>query len=291
MLGANRSSEIGEISLKSHWLRLQLAAIVCFVIGCLLVISPAQAGYLGGYSGQIFYENFDDFRGDGLIQQPNARQLDSDRWRVTGLSEADGVFGGGYLSGDWTRGAATGSVITGGVYAFQIGSESTENWAIGFQQTAGDLTPGTLTLRVVNATTESVQAIDVGFQVLFRNNANRSSVVSIDYGFNDRVYFGGLGGGWLSDAEAANAAQWVSHSYHQTISGFSLAPSEAFYLRWSFDDFGGNGSRDEIAIDNVSLDFQASASPVPAPSAAGSLLLICGNFLLTRKRFHFSRAR
>lgn len=275
--------------MKSQSVRLHVAALACLAFSCLLVARPAEGGYFSNHSVQSFFEDFNQFRGDGFIQLPSGTQLDSDLWRVSGLSDAEGLFGGAYLSGDWARGAATGSVATGGVYAFQVGAELNENWAIGFQPTASDLTPGAITLRVVNATAETVRSIDIGFQVLFRNNAGRSTALTIDYGFDDLAYFSAFEEGWVSEADPESASEWLSITFHQTVTGFSLLPSEAFYLRWSMDDLGGIGSRDEIAIDDVYLDFSAVSSSVPAPSAVGYLLLMIGSLGRLRNPFGVSR--
>ena len=275
--------------MKSQSVRLHVPALACLAFSCLLVARPAEGGYFSDHSVQSFYEDFNQFRGDGFIQLPGGTQLDSDLWRVSGLSDAEGLFGGAYLSGDWARGAATGAVTTGGVYAFQVGAELNKNWAIGFQSTASDLTPGALTLRVVNSTAETVRSVDIGFQVLFRNNAGRSTALAIDYGFDDLAYLNAFDEGWVSKADPENASEWLSNTFYQTVTGFSLLPSETFYLRWSMDDFGGIGSRDEIAIDDVHLNFSAVSSSVPTPSAVGSLLLIIGSLGWRRNPFGVSR--
>ena len=275
--------------MKSQSVRLHVPALACLAFSCLLVARPAEGGYFSDHSVQSFYEDFNQFRGDGFIQLPGGTQLDSDLWRVSGLSDTEGLFGGAYLSGDWARGAATGAVTTGGVYAFQIGEELNENWAIGFQSTASDLTPGALTLRVVNSTTETVLSIDIGFQVLFRNNAGRSTALTFDYGFDDFTYLNAFEESWVSEADPESASEWLSNTFHQTVTGFSLLPSEALYLRWSMDDFGGIGSRDEIAIDDVRLNFSAVSSSVPTPSAVGFLLLMIGCLGWRRNLFGVSR--
>jgi hypothetical protein len=38
-----------------------------------------------------------------------------------------------------------------------------------------------------------------------------------------------------------------------TISGLAVAPGGYLYLRWSSDDAGGSGSRDECGLDDVQL--------------------------------------
>ena len=134
-----------------------------------------------------------------------------------------------------------------------------------------------------------VLSIDIGFQVLFRNNAGRSTALTFDYGFDDFTYLNAFEESWVSQADPENASEWLSNTFHQTVTGFSLLPSEALYLRWSMDDFGGIGSRDEIAIDDVRLNFSAVSSSVPTPSAVGFLLLIIGSFGRRRNPFGVSR--
>jgi hypothetical protein len=53
--------------------------------------------------------------------------------------------------------------------------------------------------------------------------------------------------------EAATQDGWVERAMSTTISGLAVAPGGYLYLRWSSDDAGGSGSRDECGLDDVQL--------------------------------------
>jgi hypothetical protein len=58
----------------------------------------------------------------------------------------------------------------------------------------------------------------------------------------------------LITAEAADQIpSFTSTTITAVLYGFSIADGESFYLRWTTNDVGGAGSRDEIGIDNLSL--------------------------------------
>ena len=81
---------------------------------------------LRGELALIYEENFGAFQGSGLTPNGVEGTLDSNLWKVTGLSDGDGEFGGTYLpGGDFGRGIKTwGDATTGGVYAFKPSTDT-----------------------------------------------------------------------------------------------------------------------------------------------------------------------
>ena len=232
--------------------------IVCFQI--VSTTSRVNGGLLITSFESELVSDFEHFRGEGLQAEPTEGQLDSDYWRITGLSDGSGVFGGSYNTGDWARGLALQPVVTGGIYGFSVGEV---DWALGFQPTSGDMTPGTVTLHLKNGTPTIVNRVTIGFDLLFRNDASRSTRVSLSYGLDDHHYQSSKSGAWDSMGLSDTAFDWKRFQHTETLTHFELHPLDSFYFRWSLSDALGHGSRDEVALDNVKIQFERSSEVVP----------------------------
>jgi hypothetical protein len=214
------------------------------------------------------------FAGAGFQATPTTGQLDSDAWAMTGWSDGDLAFGGTRTtaSTDYTRGTSPGAVTTGGVYAFDVDPSATVNRALGFQPGGGDWAPGTVTLKLVNNTGSVLSALDIAYTVYINNDQGRSSSFNFSYSADNATYTS-VPSLDLTSPTTLDALGFVANQRSTTISGLNIAPGDSFYLRWSSADVSGSGSRDEFALDDISV------TPVPEPStyAAGILavLVVC----------------
>lgn len=240
-----------------------------------LFISALDTDHPIGFEATVPGVNNGNFAGSGFTATPATGQLDSDAWAIAGLSDGGLVFGGTQTSGDFARGSSDGGVTTGGLYAFDV--DGAGNLALGVQATDSDFTPGTITLRVGNATGVAVTAVAFGFDVWNLNDQNRSTAVAVAYSTDGTSYIN-LPLLALETRAALDApASWNSDRKADTVTGLSVADNGSFYLRWTFDDKNGSGSRDEVALDNITVSF------VPEPGSGGILGL--GALLLgTRRR-------
>jgi hypothetical protein len=228
--------------LKAAWLRTAVF-VVMIVLGVLLTSGTAVA--------QVTPMTFDGFTGLGFSPTPTAGQLDSNLWRVTGLSDGTGTFGGTHTSGDFARGTSEGGVSTGGVYAFtNVGASG--NTILGVQPTADDFTPGTFTLRIQNTTGNVISDVYIAYQIWYRNDQGRSNSLNFQYSLDDSAYTS-VGDFDFTTPAGADALGWQSVSRSQTFTGINLANNAFLYLRWIGDDVGGSGSRDEYGIDNIEV--------------------------------------
>jgi hypothetical protein len=217
--------------------------------------------------------NFTGFTGAGFTPTPTASQLDSDTWRVTGLSDGAGTFGGDHTTGDFARGASTGGVGTGGVYAFTV---SASNPALGVQPIDTDFTPGTMTLRIQNTTGGTVPSWNLSYALYVLNDQGRSNSMAWAWSTDDSSYT--QLSTYTSTAAADGSPAWSNvQSPSSTGVNASVANNGFLYLRWTGDDVGGAGSRDEFAIDDISV----TAVPEPTAAVLGSLGLLG---LLRRRR-------
>lgn len=205
------------------------------------------------------------YAGAGFESVPTVGQLNSNAWATTGMSDGALVFGGSRSLGDNARGASTGGVSSGGFYAFEV---STGNFAFGIQPGGSDFTPGTLTLRATNSTGTDADSMKIEYTLYFNNNEARSCNFDLSISTDSTVYTAVTTLNDTSDL-AADALGFVAINKSITVSA-SVANGGRLFLRWSSDDIAGSGSRDEIAIDNISITpIVAAAAPLSA-SAVGT---------------------
>lgn len=218
--------------------------------------------------------DFTGFAGDGFSSTPSVGQLDSDTWRVTGLSDGLGTFGGTHATGDFSRGSSSGGESTGGIYAFNVGAG---NVALGVQPGGSDFTPGAFTLAVENNTGVSVSDWSISYDVLVNNDQARGNSFDFSYSFDDSTYTT-VSDLDLTSATASDSLGFQANPKATSITTAPIADGQLLYLRWTGDDVSGGGSRDEFALDNVSV------TAVQAIPEAGSVLfgtLVCGIMGLT----------
>lgn len=213
----------------------------------------------------LFSEDFETFTGAGFAPNPSAGQLDSDVWRVTGLQDAPNFnFGDTQVGNDLALGLdADGGVTKGGIYAFDFTDPTNalpDSILLGVQPTANDFTPGAIELKIENTTSVTLDTVLVDFDIYTNNDQGRGSAYSFSYSTDGINFFPPSNVFLFSEpADSLGLRQFVQIS-DVTLKNLDLDPGEALYLRWSGDDNGGSGFRDEFAIDNVKVTYE-----VPQP--------------------------
>lgn len=192
--------------------------------------------------------NEDVFVGTGFMSIPVAGQLDADGWEITGISDGDKDFGVEDTDGDCARGASTGGESSGGVYAFQYNGTT----MLGVQASGTDFTPGAITLKVDNNTGVTVNSFDVEYNVYMLNDQNRSSSISLSWSLDNVTFIEGDGNMFSTIAVLEDPTDWID--YHRIIrSNLTVLDGESIYIRWTYDDKGGENSRDELAFDDITI--------------------------------------
>lgn len=211
----------------------------------------------------IFSTDFDDFRGLGFAPEPVAGQLDSDVFRVLGMSDGNGSFGGTHTTGDFARGSdVDGGVSTGGVYAFEVGAASGD-FNLGFQPGGSDVTPGSLDIVITNSGSDT-NTFDISYNIEFNNNEGRANSLTLEYSTDGGATFVQVSAFDFTTPEAADANGFTSVARSGTVTlDTTISNGGSFILRFATDDVSGSGSRDEIAIDDISV---ITAAPVAAAS-------------------------
>lgn len=206
----------------------------------------------------IFTETFDNYTGAGLA--PAATQttqstgtLNSNVWLITGMSDAQPGYGGTVGTGDYGRGNITTNPTTGGVYAATVGSGK----GMAFQPTGTDFTEGAnshVTLRLANTSGAAWTGITVNFDWIYRNNEARSDTMNFSWS-TDGTNFTTISAAQLVTALVADSTTFTSVTNSAlALTGASVANNGFLYLRWAHTAASGSGSRDEIGIDNVSVN-------------------------------------
>jgi hypothetical protein len=233
----------------------------------LLVGPNVFAGVLVTSLGSPVQIGLDGFLGSGFVSSPMPGQLDSDHWRITGLSDGAGVFGGSHSTGDFARGKSPGGVTSGGVHGFDVESGDGVNLALGFQPITSDLTPGEVTLRIINGTGQTADRLDLAYRLYVRNDENRSSSFRFAYSLDDVSYHSLTDLDAVSEALADLTPAWIAIPRMATLQGLSLPAGAPLFLQWQLDDRSGTGGRDEWALDDIDVRLDRSLHTVPEPAS------------------------
>lgn len=205
------------------------------------------------------------YAGGGFTPAPATGQLNSEAWAVSGFSDGTLAFGGSLTTGDHARGYNSTGVTTGGLYSFGI---APPNRTFGIQPTGTDFTPGSFTLKVVNATGQDADSIRIAYTLYVRNNGARGNYVNPLYSLDDINYTGLPSLNYTSPA-AITGLDWLPIN-RDTVIAVNWPDSGAFYLRWTGGDVSGGGDRDEFAWDDISITAIAGINTIATGPVAGS---------------------
>ena len=200
--------------------------------------------------------DFAGYDGSGFDPAPAPGQLDSDTWSAEGFSDGALPFGGSSTGGDFGRGITDGTgVISGGIYAYDDNLDR----ALWVQPTTTDFTPGSVTLKVNNATGGTVNQLVISYDQLVLNDQDRANRFSFSYSLDGGTYVA-VSALEVVSAEAPDSSLTVVN-LSETLSGLGIADGADIFLRWEGDDVSGFGSRDEFGIDNITVEALGGIGP------------------------------
>lgn len=226
-----------------------LAAMAC--------ISLAMGQIMINAFDVSYTEDFTGFTGAGIAYPPFPGQLFSGTWSVTGFSDGDVPFEGTGSTGDFARGVTTGGVSTGGLYAFDDGS----NQIAWIQPTTTDFNPGSMIMRMINNTGSEINELDVAYTVYCLNDQDRASNFDFSYSYDNTTFFDVPSLDYVSP-EGMDGMTYTNPR-STNITGLSIGNGDYFYIRWTSADVSGSGSRDEFGLDDISVE---APTVVPTPS-------------------------
>lgn len=191
---------------------------------------------------------FNDYRGAGFSPTPSAQQLNSNNIIADGFS-GNLNYGGTATSGDFARGQAPGGVGTGGIYAFEVAGG---DFALGVQPGGSDFTPGYFEIRGTNNTGNNITSLTINYDIYVFNDQDRTNSLNFSYSKDGSTFTDVTDLDFASPGTQDAVPVWVKTSQSATIY-VDLRDGENLYLRFTGDDISGSGSRDQFAIDNISV--------------------------------------
>lgn len=245
-------------------------AVQCF---CQLQINAVGANYQITFDATLAGVSNGVYAGTGFAPNPAPGQLDSDAWKITRISNAAGVqtttnYGDTNTGGDFALGIASVPVSTGGIYAFS--GTGLSGLAMGFQP-SNDAFSGTLgssvELRCVNNTGQTLTNVLLSYRLYVRNDEDRSSLVKVSINQDFFAPYTNLTKLDLPTLDVASplaptGTGWTLNFKTFTASGLCVRPGEYFYVTWTIIDNGGSNSRDEFALDFISVRATAGTPDI-----------------------------
>ena len=271
----------------------QLLTVVGVGIAVLAHADLTNAATVTAAAPSVTFD-FTGFTGAGFSPTPTAGQLNTNTFAVTGFSDGNVNFGGsGASATDFGRGASTGGVTTGGVYAFIVSS----NPFVGFQPGGSDFAPGAFFVNIQNAGSSAITDFSISYDIKVLNDQGRSSTFNFAYAVGTVNTTPGSGtapgsltytpvGGldYTTPVASTSPASFVTVPRSTSIVGLTIPVGQSVVLRFDSDDAAGSGSRDEIGVDNIVFGATFAGTPVPEPLAATAGLLLLGGVLLPRRK-------
>lgn len=244
-----------------------MSSIPRFKLAVTTIVFVISSSSFPSLASVVFSENFNAFTGSGLTASPAAGQLDSDIWRLTGLSDGDSTFGGSHTSGDFARDSGTpsaGGESSGGIYAFDTGGGDI---ILGAQPTGGDFTPGGIEIRLTNSAGSPITSLTISYDFKVFNNENRASSMDVLLDTNDDGTCETATTSLSATTPAAedSSPSWQTTNLSATVNSLNIADGQAYRLCFTSDDDSGSGSRDEFGIDNISVEDNLGGDAI-APS-------------------------
>lgn len=242
-------------------------------------ISSLDFGNLISFDKTVSGVNNGAFTGSGLNASPSLGQLDSDAWLIEGMSDGNTTFSGSYSTGDFANGQSSGQSSSGGLYAFEV---SSKNYALGVQPIGSDFNPGAIILKVVNTTGSAITALNIFYKIYVYNDQDRSNSFNFSYSLNNSSFINLTDLNFASTEVADVSPQWKTYGKVVTLNSLNIANNNAIYLKWFGEDISGSGSRDEFALDDITLVANPSTNNT---SIKGNFenLTISGNTQLNGK--------
>ncbi len=249
--------------MKHKYSFLLFTCIMLMLPACLwsqLSVSSTNTNVIISFDATLSNVNSGAFTGAGINPTPTAGQLDGTAWAITGMSDGDYAFDDAAITtGDYARSDDNGGATTGGLYSFDLSALGT-GYALGVQPTGSDFSPGTITLRITNNTGSTVTSIAIAYELWVSNDQNRSSSFNFSHSTSSAGPYTSVGALDYTSTAAQDANSWQRNDRSTVITGLSIADGSDFFIRWTGDDVGGSGSRDEFAIDDITVNMNPNTT-------------------------------
>ena len=194
------------------------------------------------------YENFDQFNGTFESLPPGF------------AVSKDGII---LLSADDVedfKSPHDGGTATGACRPWDLGDN---DFALGYQPTADEFSPGFFLACVSNSTGKTIQRVSISYEIVCLNNENRSSSLNFEYSMDGITFLHISKLDYTSPTQEMVTASWeISIRNTELELPSSLRDKACIWIRWYGNDAGGAGSRDEYGINNFSIIFKEKKGTV-----------------------------
>jgi hypothetical protein len=214
-----------------------------------LSITMSNQDYTIDFDNTLTDVNNGKYTAAGLQPTPTSGQLDGTTWKIILKGNNFHDFDATTTSADYTRGVSTGSVTDAGLYAFTV---ETNNNAFGFQNSADIFTPGDLILKTQNKLGGILVTYTISYDLWVYNDTDNSVTVNFDYSTDDTSYANVTSLNFDSPTTQDLTPTWTKTSKTATVTALNIADDSFVFLRW---DISGGDDADEIAIDNIVVNF------------------------------------
>jgi len=231
------------------------------------VLPDNSSGLALNITNHRFLINFDEtianvnngkFKGNGLQSTPATGQLDSDAFKISGLTNSGtpALFGSSYTSQTkFARGESIGGVSSAsGLYAFTVASG---NNALGIQPGQGgtEFNPGKIIFRFQNTTGEEITSLSISYKVYAYNDKARSTRVDFYHGASESTLTQETNLNFETPEVADANPKWESTYLKTDLENLSIQNNGVYYLIWNSEDLlpVSTGARDEFALDVIEI--------------------------------------
>ena len=127
--------------------------------------------------------------------------------------------------------------------------------AVLIQPSGNFFTPGSVTFRVLNTDIIAINDFQFNFRWYHFNDQNRASSLSVSYsaGSLESGDFTEATEVYETPAESVSDTELVSNCESVSVRSLGLQPGEYAYIRLTFDDAEGSGSRDETGFSSIRI--------------------------------------
>lgn len=243
-----------------------------------LQIAAVNQAYTIDFDNSVSSVNTGQFNAQTnvAVASPATGQLNNSAWGFSSSSSTGAVTFGANITGG--LGASDGNVTSAGIYAFQV---STGNYAIGIQPTGSYWNNGgNITLKVQNKTGANITSLLIAYTVYVRNDQARGNTFNLSTSADNSNYTNQTALDFTSKAVADGVPQWKAQRRVILLSSVSVTNNNFYYLRWYGADALGSGTRDEFALDDITVIGNPSSSKMVL-SGTNESAVVNGNAELT----------
>ena len=122
-----------------------------------------------------------------------------------------------------------------------------------------------------NQTGGPITDLTIEYDIYVYNDQGRANSFNFAHSGDDVTYTSESSLDYTSDEAASGSPAWVQVSRSITVSGLSIPDGDFYYFQWQSDDVSGSGSRDEFALDNVSIMSGSNPTLTATPSSISNL--------------------